>query len=373
MKVLFIGPNLGAGGAERQWSILLPGLRRLGYDARLIALDGGGPFAESLQRGGVPLEIMNMRHQADIRPLLRSAALRKFVPDAVVSRGVSGLYIGLAVAQFRHARHIFNEHRQVGLPLSRRREAMVRLIGRRVDLVVAVTAEQAGMWLDRGYPPDRVVVVPNGVEAPDMAESSASIRRELGLPESAVVAALVAGMRPEKRIPDFVRAVLRVREVHPELVGVVVGEGSERSAIETAARGDAGIRLLGQRGDVPRILKAADIFVLASEYEAAPMAILEAMAAGLPVIATATGGIDQMVQHGTTGLLVAPRAPEELASRLAELAGDAELRQVMGRAGARRHREAGGAEAMINGYARILGATDPLGGLRTDVDPGRSR
>lgn len=353
-KALFIGPSLGPGGAERQLSILLPGLRRMGHDARLIALDAGGPFAEPLRRSGVPLEVMNMRHQADFRPLIRSSTLREFVPDAIVTRGVSGLYIGHAIARWRGARHIFNEHRQVGLSVSRRRETMLRLLARQLDLVVTVTADQAGIWTDRGYPPERIAVVDNGVETPAVADSRVAIRQELGVPDGAVLAVLVASMRPEKRIADFVTAVLRARDEHPELVGIVVGDGPDRPAIEQAAQGNPAIRLLGHRGDVPRVLKAADVFVLASEYEAAPMAILEAMAAGLPIISTAVGGIPDMVEHRVTGVLVAPRDPRALASTLAELVGDAELRSSLGREGELRHRRRWNAELMIDRYARIL-------------------
>jgi glycosyltransferase involved in cell wall biosynthesis len=354
MRVLFIGPNLRAGGAERQWSILLPGLRRRGYDARMIALDGGGAFYEPLRRAGVPVEVINMSHQAAVGPLLRSSLVRRFLPEAIVSRGVSGLYVGHTLAAWRGARHIFSEHRQVGLPLSRRREAMLRLVGRRVDLVVAVTAEQTGAWLDRGYPGDRVVVVPNGVETPQVTETRSAIRQSLAIPESAIVAVLVAGLRPEKRVADFVQAVWRAREAHPELIGLIAGDGPERFAVEHAAHRDAGIRLLGERHDVPRILKAADMFVLASDREAAPMAILEAMAAGLPVISTPVGGVAEMVVEGETGMLVAPRNPEAMAVKLGEMATDGDLRRALGRAGAMRHREHWDAERMIDGYARIL-------------------
>jgi hypothetical protein len=86
MRVLFIGPNLGAGGAERQLSILAPRLRALGFDARVIALDAGGPFAEPLRRRGVPVEVVDMRHQADLRRLVRCPLIRAFAPDVVVSR-----------------------------------------------------------------------------------------------------------------------------------------------------------------------------------------------------------------------------------------------------------------------------------------------
>jgi glycosyltransferase involved in cell wall biosynthesis len=354
MKVLFVGPKLAAGGAERQLSILLPGLRNRGIDARLIALDGAGPFAESLQRSGVPLDVVFMRHQADLPSLLRSELLRRFAPDAVVSRSVSGLYVGHAVARWRHASHIHNDHRGAGLPLTRRREAMARLIARRIDRVIVVSADQAPGWLARGYPAARIVVVANGVEAPTVPESKLDIRRELGISDSAVVALLVAALRPEKDVAAFVRAVLLARETHSELIGLVAGEGPDRPDVEAASMGDPAIRLLGHQADIARLLKAADIFVLASRYEAVPMAILEAMAAGLPVLATSVGGIPDVVLHGESGLLVAPGDVDAMAMSLSELAANRDLRAAMGAQGARRQRERWSADVMVEGYARVL-------------------
>jgi glycosyltransferase involved in cell wall biosynthesis len=114
------------------------------------------------------------------------------------------------------------------------------------------------------------------------------------------------------------------------------------------------VRLLGHRDDVLRILQAADMFVLTSEYEAAPMAILEAMAAGLPVIATAVGGIPAIVADGVSGVLVEPGSPASLIAALERLAHDPELRARMGSAGAERHRRDWDAERMIDEYARVL-------------------
>ena len=354
MRVLFLAPNLAAGGAERQLSILAPGLRERGFDARLIALDGGGPFEAPLRASGVPLEVLGMRHQADLGPLARSPLVRQFEPQAVVSSGVSGLYVGTAIALRRHAIHAYNEHRQVGLDLSRRREAMLRLIVKRLDLVIAVSAEQRGVWLARGYPPDRIVTVANGVEANTAAGTRVATRRALGISDSAIVALLVARLRPEKRVADFARAVARSRQTHPELIGLIAGEGPDQTAVQAAVTDPDAVRLLGHRDDIPRLLAAADVFVLTSEYEALPMAILEAMAAGLPVIATRVGGIPDIVEERVTGILVAPGNIEQIAAGLTKLTDDHSLRRAMGAAGQRRHRERWSADKMIEGYARVL-------------------
>lgn len=359
MRVLCLTPGLGAGGAERQMSILLPGLRRRGLDARALALDSGGPFYEPLRSSGVPVEVLTMRHQLDLAPLMRSPLVRSFAPDVILSRGVSGLYVGHALAQWRGAGHVFNDHRGVGAEPSRRRALMVTALAGRLSGVIVVSEDQRRRWLKYGAPRERITVIPNGVELPagngtSTGEGRAQVRRELGIPESAVVALFVASLRPVKHAPDFVRMVLRARERCPELVGVVVGDGEERAAVERVAAGDPSIRLLGHRDDVPRILGAADVLALTSAHEAMPMSILEAMAAGLPVLATRVGGVDGVVVHGETGLLVAPGNSEALADGLVELARAPEMRLAMGRAGRTRCRERWDAEKMVDAYLEVI-------------------
>jgi glycosyltransferase involved in cell wall biosynthesis len=355
MRALFLTPSLGAGGAERQTSILLPGLRRRGVDARIIALDAGGPFLEPLRSAGVPVEVAGMRHQLDLGRLIGSRIVRQFAPEVIVSRGVSGLYVGQLLARWRRAAHVYNDHRGTGVELSPRRRMMIRLLAGRLDAVIVVSADQSAAWLDIGCQRERVVVIANGVAPSVPGCSREEIRRELCVPDSAVVALLVASLRPVKRVPDFVRAVVSAREARPELIGVIVGDGEERGAVENAAGENPGIRLLGHRDDVPRLLGAADVLVLTSAHEAVPMAILEGMAAGLPVLATSVGGVPELVAHGETGLLVAPGDVEALAEGLVCLAGDRERSEAMGRAARRRCGERWDAEAMIDGYQRVLG------------------
>jgi glycosyltransferase involved in cell wall biosynthesis len=354
VRLLYITPSLGAGGAERQASILLPELQTRGVDARALALDSGGPFVEPLRAAGVPVEVAGMRHRFDWGPLWHARAVRDFAPDVIVSRGVSGIYVGDLLARWRGAAHVYNDHRGVGVELSRRRTAMIAFLARRLTRVILVSPDQCAGWLGYGCPRERIAIIPNGVVFQDIPSSRSAVRRELGLPEDAVVAMMVASLRPVKRVPDFVRAVRRARERCPSLVGVVVGDGVEHRAVHDAAAGDAGVLLLGHRDDVPRLLQAADVAALTSAHEAMPMALLEAMAAGLPVVATDVGGVAGVVADGETGVLVPPRDPEAVARALERLAGDGELRRRMGAAGRERCRRQWNAEAMADSYLEVL-------------------
>ena len=295
-----------------------------------------------------------MRHRFDLGPLARSPLVRRFSPDVVVSRGVSGLYVGHAVSLRRGAAHIFNDHRGVGVEFSRRRRLMVGVLARRLGAVIVVSADQVDGWRRIGCRAERLVVIANGVPTEPIAASRAEIREELGIPQEAVVALMVANLRPLKRAPDFIRAVNEARETCPELVGVLVGDGPERGLVDQLAGSNHVVRVLGYREDVPRLLAAADVLVLASEYEALPMAILEAMAAGLPVLATRVGGIPTVVSEGETGLLVAPGDVPALRDGLVRLAGDAGLRHSLGAEGRRRCLESWSAERMIDSYLHVM-------------------
>ncbi len=115
----------------------------------------------------------------------------------------------------------------------------------------------------------------------------------------------------------------------------LVGDGPlrpvvEKTVVEMGLEGR--VLFLGVRNDVPKLLAASDVLVLSSEYEGVPLTVLEAMAAGKPVIATAVGGVPELVEDGVTGILVPPRNPEALAQGILRLAKDADLRQRMGKA-----------------------------------------
>jgi glycosyltransferase involved in cell wall biosynthesis len=227
----------------------------------------------------------------------------------------------------------------------------------RLDGLIAVSPTQIDAWLGRRVRREHVHVITNGVETPRTSHSKAEVRASLGLPDDAVIALFVATLRPEKRAPDFVRAVLTARMSNPGLIGLVAGDGPDRAVVETLSAGDPAVQLLGHRSDIPDLLGAADIFVLTSEHEAVPMAILEAMAAGLPVVATSVGDISNVIAHGENGWLVPPADTPAIAQRLVELAADRDRRVAMGAAGRACHHQRWGAEAMIERYAQCLELT----------------
>jgi glycosyltransferase involved in cell wall biosynthesis len=211
-----------------------------------------------------------------------------------------------------------------------------RLAAEVVTVSDAARASLLAAGLDR---PDHVRTIHNGVAAERARGAGSRIRGELGIGSDEVVAAQVSVLRPGKGHAVAAEAVARLRERHPKLRLVVAGDGPARAEAERAleALGGAGI-LLGHRPDVMEVLDAADVLIHPSEADAFPTAVIEAMAAGLPVAATRVGGIPEIVADGETGALVpAPAVAAELAAALEPLVADADLRARMGAAGRARY------------------------------------
>ncbi|MCB0217919.1 MAG: glycosyltransferase family 4 protein [Caldilineae bacterium] len=212
---------------------------------------------------------------------------------------------------------------------------------RLADRVVTVSREQRRMLLDRGVDRRRVVLIPNVIDAGrfrELADAPQAVRARLGLPTEARVVTLVGRLAAQKGLDDFLEAARLVHAVQPETRFLIAGHGPERERLEGLSRalglGEA-LRFLGYRADVASLMAASDLLVMPSHDEGLPIVLLEAMAMGLPIVATRVGGIPDLVRDGETGLLVAPGAPRELADEALGLLADRETADSLGRSAQR--------------------------------------
>jgi glycosyltransferase involved in cell wall biosynthesis len=363
MRPLFVCPDMTTGGAQRHWAILIRALAERNVRAALLTLAEEGPLFEEVRSAGVPALCARMSRRTDRAGLLRALTFAKgHRPDVIVTRGVSAQLMGVALARRARAPHVMNEHTPClpdgsFLPMRPHQRLLTRLVAGRVDRVIAVTGSQVPPLVELGYRPDRIEVVPNGVFAERLRPSlpRPAARAELGLGEKDFAALLVAALRPEKRVDAFVAAVVGAHRSDPRVRGLVAGSGRELERLRPLALGSNGsVRLLGERGDVPDLLAAADAVCLASEAEALPMVLLEAMALGRPVIATTVGGAREAVVPGETGFLVDPGDERALADALLALAADSSTARRLGEAGRKRQRERFDGERMVEGYLRAI-------------------
>jgi glycosyltransferase involved in cell wall biosynthesis len=194
---------------------------------------------------------------------------------------------------------------------------------------------------------DRVEVLPHGIHLASVAaerDHRAEVRDELGIADDELVVGTVANLVAKKDYPNLLAAAGRVLDGHdgPRVRYVAVGQGPLESEIRERLRvlgfGDR-FRLLGYRADATRVMSAFDVFTLASRHEGLPVSLMDALALGLPVVATAVGGVPQAVSDGVEGLLVPPEDPARLADAHLALARDPARREALGAAAQRRSRE----------------------------------
>jgi sugar transferase (PEP-CTERM/EpsH1 system associated) len=226
------------------------------------------------------------------------------------------------------------------------------------DRVLAVSTRLAErMSAETGFPLPRIETIRNGVDLARFGRKSRiEARTQLGLSQDEVVIGTMGrlvGVKNQASLIDAAR-LLHARGLKPTVV--IAGDGPLRSELE--ARADAAglsdaLRLLGHRADPEVVLAAMDVYVLPSISEGLPNTVLEAMATGVPVVVTRVGGVDELVQHGVTGLIIPPRDSEALARALAMLLQDAALRRNWGAAGRLRAETEFAISGMIRRYEAL--------------------
>ncbi len=367
-KVIFICPNLKAGGAERQWALLAPGLSERGFDVSVLTLDGCGVYFEELRSRGVPIACAGLRHRADLVGLARAVHLGGSRSSAVLTRGVSAHAIGHVLARRQRAAHVVTEHLgddPFGVrPFRPHQRLLLRPMRPRASAVVAVSESQAERLLRDGYRPEAIRVIPSGVADDPPVRDREAVRAELDVDRDAFLAVLVAALRPEKRVAVFVEQVTAAHAAEPSIHGLVVGDGPDAASVTRAvARSSGAVRMVGFRADAVDIMHAADVVCLTSVVEALPISVLEAMSVARPVIANRVGGLPEVVEDGETGVLVSPGRPAEMALALVGLARSPARAEEMGRAGRARQQRSFSIDAMTRGYADLLAGLDGAASL----------
>jgi glycosyltransferase involved in cell wall biosynthesis len=229
---------------------------------------------------------------------------------------------------------------------------------RKADAVVALNQDLAIELADAGFPSERIVCINNGVPVPDLAWNEANaqaVRRRLGLPGGPVLLC-VGRLHKQKGVDDLLRSLPFLLETYPTLTLLLLGKGPFEDDLKGLA-GELGIasqvRFLGFQDPGP-YLQAADIFVLPSWGEGISSALLEAMAAGLPCVATRVSGNSEVIRHNETGLLVEPGQPPGLAEAVARLVEDTTLCGLIGANARQRVQAAYSLKQMVTNYQHLF-------------------
>ena len=229
-----------------------------------------------------------------------------------------------------------------------------RALARLTDAVVADSEKVRRGLIAQGLPAHRIRTIVNGIDTERLGRDGLSGRKrtELALYGTSIIGT-VGRLVPVKDQATLLAAFAAVREAFPGVTLVLVGDGPERSALECQAHAlgiRPHVRFLGERTDVAELVHLFDVFVLSSVSEGMPLTVLEAMAAGRPVVATNVGGLPEVVEHGATGLLVPAGDPRAMAEAIAKLLREPGVRARMGEAGRQRARSLFDVQHMVQAY-----------------------
>lgn len=344
-RVLYLTTNSKMGGTERVIFNLARHFHGRDYAVHVATLMGPGTLQELLAAEGVPATHLEMRSKIDVPVILRlRRLLREFEPDLFCTYLFHANHLGRIVARLSGFSRIITVQESADLWRRWHHNIPDRATAGLVSQFIANSeAVKTRFCAFARVGPERVRVIHNGIDLapyrdPDPA-TRAEARAELGLAEGEVAFITVAHVFAYKGYFELVAAAEEVARQHPEARWLFVGSGRADEAVRDRIRAaglENRVRMLGIRTDVPRLLQAADGFVLPSHWEGCPLSLLEAMAAGLPVIASRVGGIPELVTEGETGLLTPPGEAGPLADAMAGLVEDGNTRASLGARGRER-------------------------------------
>ena len=359
-------PALPAAGMEMMVAGLARALAARGLSVGITCLEEEGVLAPALRADGIRVSVVPAPGLLpNVVPGRLSDWLRELGPDVVHAH--SGVWLK-AVCAARGAgveRVVFTAHGLLD-HTPRHHWWMMRLAARRTDYVVGVSDELTRVLIDDGGSPrSRTLTIPNGVDTAAFrpGPASQSVRGPLGIDPGTPVIGIVARLAPVKNHAVLIDAFAIVHGRRPDAVLVLVGDGPLRAELEARAAGlglGAAVRFAGLASAMPPVYRDIDLFVLSSVAEGTSISILEAMASGLPIVATAVGGTPALLDGGAAGVLVPSSDAAALADALTGLLDHPERRRELGAAARARAERIFSERAMVDRYLGLYGLAPAL-------------
>ena len=361
-RIMYLNQSLGMGGIETLILELCKRLDRAAYATCVCVFEDGGMLVREFEAVGVPVHVVKKGRGVDWWLPVRLARLaRREGVDVLHTHNTAAWFYGVLAAWLAGVPVVHTEHTSPSYHARRwmKIENTLSLATARISAVSGSVARV--MTEQQGIAAEKVRVIHNGIEAAvyGAAADGAGLKETLGVPREAPVVGNVARFFPNKDHRTLLQAFTRVVERVPSAMLLIAGEGPLRSDIEEEIRKlrlSDKVRLLGNRRDIPALLRVFDLFALSSVKEGLPIVLLEAMASGVPVVATEVDGNPELVVHQETGLLVPPRNPDALAEAICCLLQDCDAARRMGERGRERVRRLFTFERMVNAYQDVYGS-----------------
>jgi glycosyltransferase involved in cell wall biosynthesis len=362
IHVLHVVYSLRIGGSEKLALDIATHLDPQRFQSTVCAMDLDGDLAGELELKNIPHTVLH-RRGIELRIFKRLHELvREQRIDVVHTHHFTQLFYAacparLAGARIVHTEHEFFSYTESGVP-----RRLVRPLASLCDAVTVVGNGVADYFVDTvGFRRDDLTVIPNGVDIDAFRYDRCTARRELGLDPCGFVVGTVGRLEPEKDHATLLEVFRQVRLKHPSARLLIGGDGSLAGELKvTASRlgiADA-VLFLGYRRDIPRLLAAMDLFVLPSRREGLPISLIEAQAAGTPVIASAVGSIGTLVRGGENGFLVPAADTRGFVAAIEHLIDRPDVRQRVAAAGRRTVADSFSLATTVRAYENLYLASD---------------
>jgi glycosyltransferase involved in cell wall biosynthesis len=359
IRVLEIIPTLVRGGAEKQLTMLAGGLPREEFDVHVALLTHDGPYRETLEHQGIPVTLIGKRWKVDPAAYWKMRTfIRKLAPDVVHTWIFAANCYGRQAAFSAGVKHVIAGERCVDRWKAWHEFVIDRRLARRTERIVTNSNGVREFYVEQRLPADKFVVIPNGI-APASINSELSREQlldELGLPSGTRLIAAVGRLWPQKHYKDLIWAADLLKSARDDVHLLIIGEGPQRDRLYEY-RGQIGIsdrvHFLGARDDVPALLSHVDCFWLGSGFEGQSNGLMEAMSAGIPVVATDIAGNRDLVVSGKTGYLAEVGDAAEFARKTNQILDDDQLAEQLGQAGKQRMLDEFSVERMVDRHAQL--------------------
>jgi len=359
LRVTYLITDSGVGGAEKMAAALIRGLDRTRFEPSLLAMKPLGETAAGLLEEGVPVASLGLPGRVSGAYFFRLPGAFRQLCQELKRQKTDILHCFLFQANFlgRIAARI------TGVPKNISSLRVMEAEHRSQFFLDRLTSSWVTRWTavgeavrrfaisEIGLDPARIKVIPNGIALAELDRADRGIvRREFGISSEAPLLGTIGRLHPQKGVDLLLRALRELKGQFPALKTLIVGEGPALPALRALAS-DLGlvqdVIFTGLRRDVPNILAALDLLVLASRWEGMPNVVLEAFAAGRAVVATRVGAVEEMVQDGETGILVPAEDPPALALAIGSLLADPPGRARLAAAGRARVEKEFSLEKMV--------------------------